>query len=359
MRGLLSIFVIVAAVMAAGTVAAVGVNTPDNTGLEALPPIAGAPCGDRLWCTSFAEEPNTSWWADGEWNPALPADANVGWVATSALVTKTGELCELNALCDPMINKVTRGFCWDPDAASGEYWVSSWHIPPDFSGALTHVDDATCTIINDFVGFGPDPDTGLPWQFTGLATDYASGTIWGITRNNPAGTVTRFVELNPTTNPPTVIQGPIVVPWPEGPASTGAAGLEYRASDCTLVVLRQDVGSPPGAGIARILIFSDNNPGVSYLGECQISLTAHCTSNNDPTNPNHPWGIAVIESTPGFEYALFSEINLDAACAPPTPGPGVVGDLHFVSLPSGVVGECIPTAVEPTTWGAIKNSYKR
>jgi len=354
MRGLLSIFVIGAAVLAAGTVAAVGNNnTADNSDSNAPPPIAGAPCGDRLWCTSFAEEPNTSWWADGEWNPVTH---NIGWVATSALVAYTGELCELGPVCDPMINKVTRGFSWDPDAASEEYWVSSWHIPPDFIGALTHVDGASCTIIDDFVGFGPDPGTGLPWQFTGLAADYASGTLWAITRNNPAGTVSRFVEIDISTSPPTIIQGPIVVPWPEGPASSGSAGLEYRASDCTLVVLRQDVGSPPGAGTARVAIFSDDNPGVSYLGECQINLTAHCTSNNDPTNPNHPWGISVIEADPDFPYAIFSEINLAAGCA--VPAAPAVSDLSFVSLP-GYESICEKTtAVEPTTWGRVKNSYK-
>jgi hypothetical protein len=305
---------------------------------------------DRLYCNSFTEHPDVSWYADGEWRP----DGTIGWVSTGGTIQTTDELCGMGPVCAALVDaSVTRAFAWGIGA--GDQWVGTWEIAGFPPAALIHL-DADCNEIARFSIL--DPDTGLNLQYAGLAVDTAHGHIWGNLRNNPAGTPSRFVELDINGAAPVVIQGPMICPWPEGP-SIGAGGLEYNENDCTLIAMRQDPGAAPQAGVARIGVFSDVNPagvgGVAFLNECQINQTAHCTGTTQQADPNHPWGISVVAS-PDFTYVIFSEINLDAACA--VPAAPAVSDISFCSLPGyeTLCGET--TAVEPTTWGRVKNSYR-
>jgi hypothetical protein len=306
---------------------------------------------DRLYCNSFTEHPDVSWYADGEW-----LNGTIGWVSTGNTIQTTDELCGMGPVCQPLFDptnggSVTRGFSWGIGA--GDFWVGSWEIAP-FPALLAHV-DADCNVIAEFELI--DPDTGLRYQYSGLATDMAHGHLWGNLRNNPAGTPSRFVELDINGAAPVVIQGPMICPWPEGP-SQGHGGLEYNENDCTLIAMRQDPGAAPQAGVARIGVFSDVNPagvgGVAFLNECQINQAAHCTGTTQQADANHPWGISVVAS-PDFTYVIFSEINLGAACD--VPAPPAVSDISFCSLPAYET-MCGTIAVEPTTWGRVKNSYR-
>jgi hypothetical protein len=301
---------------------------------------------DRLYCNGFTEHPDVSWYADGEWR----ADRTIGWVSTGNTIQITDELCGMGPVCQPMFDptnggSVTRGFAWGIGA--GDFWIGSWEEPP-FPAKLAHV-DASCDVIAEYELI--DPDTGLRYQYAGLAMDTANGHLWGNLRNHPAGTPSRFVELNINSGVPVVIQGPMIAPWPEGP-SIGHGGLEYNENDCTLIAMRQDPGATPQAGVARIGVFWDRHPagesGVVFLNECQIFLSAHCTGTTDQANPNHPWGISVV-APPDFTYVIFSEINLGPPyCDVPTPP--AISDLSFSSLPVHE-GTCNFSAVEPTTWG--------
>jgi hypothetical protein len=353
MRALFSILVVGVAVLAAGTVAAVpDIHTPGEFVPGGTPPVASAPCQDRLYCNSFTEHPDVSWYADGEWRP----DGTIGWISTGSTIQTTDELCTMGPVCQPAFDpnnggSVTRAFAWGIGA--GDSWVGSWHFPPN-NAKLAHV-DAACNVIAEFEIL--DTDTGLPLQYGGLAMDTANGHLWANLRNNPVGTPSRFIELDINGAGPVILQGPMIAPWPEGP-SIGVGGFDYNERDCTLIAMRQDGGNVPNAGTARIAVFKDNLPagigGVSFLAECQINLTAHCTGTADQANPNHPWGLAVVGGD--FLYAIFSEINLDPGCG--VPAAPAVSDVSFVSLP-GYESICEKTtAVEPTTWGRVKNSYK-
>jgi hypothetical protein len=351
MRGLLFVVVVGAAVLAAGTAAAVtDFHTPDF-GPTGSPPVASAPCQDRLYCNSFTDHPDVSWYGDGEWRP----DGTIGWISTGNTIQTTDELCTMGPVCQPLFDptnggSVTRGFAWGIGA--GDSWVGSWEILP-FQAFLAHV-DADCNVISEIRLI--DPDTGLGYQYAGLAMDTANGHLWGNLRNDPPGTPSRFVELDINGAVPVVIQGPMIAPWPEG-GSIGHGGFEYNERDCTLIAMRQQVGGSPLVGTARVGVFSDLNPtgagGVAFLAECQINLTAHCTGTGDQANPNHPWGLSVVAGD--FLYGIFSEINLDAGCG--VPAPPAVSDISFFSLPAYAT-ECRTTAVEPSTWGRVKNSYK-
>jgi hypothetical protein len=113
--------------------------------------------------------------------------------------------------------------------------------------------------------------------------------------------------------------------------------------------MRQDTGNTPLEGTARVGVFEDKGGvgGVTYVSECQIALTAHCTGTADQGNPNHPWGLAVVGD---LLYGFFSEINLDEACT--VPAPPAVSDLTLFSLPPYSIYSCRDIPVEVTRFDA-------
>jgi hypothetical protein len=303
----------------------------------------GDACTDNLACV---EHPLAAgFMADGEWNPVTQL---VGFVTTGNTVVVTDGLCAVQgetAITGPDFpGPVTRSFAWGNQA--GDSWVGSWLVTGFPTAALYHL-DGTFTVLNSYII--QDTGTGLEMQISGLAMDHDRGHLWGILRNNPAGTVSRFVEFDVNVDPPVIIQGPLDVPWPGGPSSISSAGLEYNSQDCTLLALRQDVNN---IGATSLVVFQDVDPdgagGVTLLGECSIANTP-CVGTGMATN--RPWGIALIEG--GTSYAIFSDLNLAADCA--TPEPPI--DLHFITPPP-FSGLCA-VAVNPASWGQIKSLYSR
>jgi hypothetical protein len=189
-------------------------------------------------------------------------------------------------------------------------------------------------------------------QPAGLAMDYATGHLWGQLRNNPTTEVTRFVlwDTNvPDGTPPVLIGGPWDVPYQGGPQAAGSSGLEYYQRDCSLIAMRQDTEN---LGLGKIYKFQDVGIAApTLLGFCDLNNTP-CTGAGESNNK--PWGIAVSED-PAFPpgYVVYSDLNVDTGCANPI----CPTDLHIAALPD-FPGQCGVTAVEPTTWGRIKDTYK-
>jgi hypothetical protein len=285
--------------------------------------------------------------ADGE---ALPGSAQVGFVTTNNTIVIIDGACAVSGetpITGPGFpGPVTRSFAWG--IGGGDSWVGTWLISGAPDPELYHL-DGTFTVIDSYTF--TDSGTGLPMQISGLAMDVDRGHLWGILRNNPAGTVSRFVEFDVNVDPPVLLQGPIDVPWPGGPSAISSAGLDYNQQECTLVALRQDVNN---TGATSLAVFQDLNPfgpgGVTLLGDCSIP-NVPCTGAGAGTN--RPWGVAVVEG--GVPYAIYSDLNLlpDQGCTlieQPA-------DFHFVALPP-FTGLC-PLPVSPSTWGQIKARYRR
>jgi hypothetical protein len=151
---------------------------------------------------------------------------------------------------------------------------------------------------------------------------------------------------------PVLIQGPIPVPWNGGPSAVSSAGLEYNNHDCTIVALRQDANN---LGVTELTVFKDNNPtglgAPTFLAFCNVVNTP-CTGGGPGSN--RPWGISLVEDPNIGDYLLYDDLNLDAGCA------AVVNqamDLHVLTLPT-YQNQCSVVAVEPSTWGQIKGSYR-
>jgi hypothetical protein len=178
--------------------------------------------------------------------------------------------------------------------------------------------------------------------------DPTSGHLWGILRNNPSGTISRFVEFDVNVDPPVLLQGPIDTPWPGGPSAVSSAGLEYSTTDCTLLALRQDSNN---LGDTSLVVFQDVDPqgvsgGVTLLGDCSVANTP-CVGAGQTSN--RPWGISLIETEPS--YVVYSDLNLDNACT----NIEQPGDFHVIARPP-FTGVCV-APVEPSTWGQIKSRY--
>jgi hypothetical protein len=308
----------------------------------------GDPCATDLFCSVHTL--TAGFVADGEFDPV---GQRSGFVTTETTIVVIDNLCGIVSEADITgpdfpgpgpVFPATRSFAWGMGA--GDSWVGSWAVTNSLP-KLYHLDSSFNTL-NAF-SF-PDPGTGLDMQFSGLALDRDRGHLWGILRNNPAGTLSRFVELDVNVDPPVVIQGPIEVPWPGGASAVGSAGLEYNNTNCTILALQQDSNN---VGQTFVVAFQDVDPagpssGVTRLGECQLTNTP-CTGGGQSTN--RPWGISYVEIEPA--YLIFSDLNLQANC-------GTIdqpADFHLVEGPA-VSGTCL-TPVTPTTWGQIKASYGR
>jgi hypothetical protein len=310
-----------------------------STGFKALDP-----CADDVYCAD--KTLSEGFLADGEWNPSTQL---AGFVSTINSVVIVNDLCQEVSTTDitgaDFPGPLTRGFAWGIDG--GDSWVGSWRDPAFFPDPKLYHLDASFAVIAIY-GY-PDPGTGLDMQFSGLAMDEDRGHLWAILRNNPAGTLSRFVEFDINVDPPVILQGPIDVPWPGGPSAVSSAGLEYRSEDCTILALRQDANN---LGDTSLVTFQDEDPsaagGVTLLGDCSIANTP-CVGAGQSSN--RPWGIALFEGA--APYAIYSDLNLDASC-------GVIeqpADFHVIGLPP-FTGVClIPT--EPSTWGQIKSRYTR
>jgi hypothetical protein len=302
-------------------------------------------CLDNVHCLDHTLVDDAGFIADGEWDPG---SGNVGFVTTNNTIVVITAICglqgETNITGTDFPGPVTRGFAWG--IQSGDCWVSSWLVGGAPAPKLYHL-DGTFNVLNSYSFL--DTGTGLDMQCSGLAMDRDRGHLWAILRNNPAGTVSRFVEFDVNVDPPVILQGPFDVPWPGGPSAISSAGLDYNNSDCTLLALRQDVNN---VGATSLVMFQDMNPsglgGASLLGECSIANTP-CVGAG--TTINRPWGIALVEGEPN--YVIFSDLNLAANCldiAQP-------GDFQFISPPN-LTGQC-GVAVNPTTWGQVKALYLR
>ena len=304
----------------------------------------GAPlCAGDIFCSN--DTLDAGFVADGEFDPT---GQRSGFVTTNNTIVVVDLLCGVQSETDiqgpDFPGPATRSFAWGLGA--GDCWVGSWNVTGS-APKLYHL-DATFNTLNAY-NF-PDPLTGLDMQFSGLALDRDRGHMWGILRNNPAGTVGRFVELDINVDPPVVLQGPIDVPWPGGVSAIGSAGLEYDNSNCTILALQQDSNN---VGQTFLVSFQDLDPagtagGVSRLGECQLSNTP-CVGGGQSTN--RPWGIAFVDGPPA--YVIFSDLNVQADC-------GTIdqpADFHVVEGPA-VTTSCA-SPVTPSTWGQIKANYHR
>jgi hypothetical protein len=304
----------------------------------------GAPlCASDVFCGN--DTLDAGFVADGEFDPT---GQRSGFVTTANTIVVVDNLCGLASESDitgpDFPGPATRSFAWGLGA--GDCWVGSWNVTGS-APKLYHLDSSFNTL--NAYNF-PDPGTGLDMQFSGLALDRDRGHLWGILRNNPAGTFSRFVELDINGAAPVVIQGPIDVPWPGGASAVGSAGLEYDNSNCTILALQQDANN---VGLTLLVAFQDVDPagpagGVSLLGECQITNAA-CTGGGQSTN--RPWGISFVEGPPA--YFIFSDLNLQADCATIDQP----ADFHVVEGP--VVSGTCAAPVTPSTWGQIKATYNR
>jgi hypothetical protein len=299
----------------------------------------GVPCATNVYCGSSDTALTDGFVADGEYDPV---NQRSGFVTTENTILIVDNLCGVQSESDiigaDFPGPATRSFAWGIGA--GDCWVGSWNVTGS-SPKLYHL-DATFNTIGTYTF--PDAGTGLDMQFSGLAMDRDRGHLWGILRNNPAGTFSRLVELDVNVDPPAVLQGPIDVPWPGGASAVGSAGLEYNNADCTLLALQQDAGN---VGATFLVALQDVNPagagGVTLLGECQIANTP-CTGAGQGTN--RPWGITLIDGPPA--YAVFSDLNLQGDCA----SIDQPADFHLIEGPA-VTGICA-SPVTPSTWGQIK-----
>lgn len=308
-------------------------------------------CTDDIFCSNFTE-PGGGFIADGEWNPV----SNVsGFITTSGILLLVNEICgevgQILPAGPSFDNSVPRGFAWDKDPASGKFWVGSWADvcpnPTSFVGII-HM-DATGAEIGGYTY----PQGGVcGTQPSGIAMDYSNGHMWLILRNSPSGTISKFMLLD--TNVPDgtapVFLGIWDVAWEDG-TGQGSSGMEYRASDCTLIVNRQDFAT---TGVAKLYSFQDVGVAApTYLGHCDYNNLS-CVNVAGSTAINHPWGISVSED-PNFPggYVIFTDLNRAVGCATLLQPM----DLHIIALPQ-VTGQCGTTAVEPATWGQIKNNYK-
>ena len=306
--------------------------------------VGGVPlCPSDIFCGS--DSLDAGFVADGEFDPT---NQRTGFVTTNNTIIVIDNLCgsavESDITGPDFPGPATRSFAWGLGA--GDCWVGSWNVTGS-APKLYHL-DASFNTLNAY-NF-PDPGTGLDMQFSGLALDRDRGHLWGILRNNPAGTNGRFVELDINGASPVVIQGPIDVPWPGGVSAIGSAGLEYNNADCTILALQQDTNN---IGQTFMVAFQDVDPagtagGVSRLGECQISNTP-CVGGGQSTN--RPWGLALVDGPPA--YVIFSDLNVQADCATIDQP----ADFHIVEAPA-VTGTCA-APVTPTTWGQIKATYNR
>jgi len=343
----LGLWVALFAIVAAGSAAAA-----DDRHLPGDPfPAAaygGAPlCASDVFCGSYTL--TDGFVADGEFDPI---NQRVGFVTTLDTIIILNTTCGTPSESDitgpdfpgpGQVFPAVRSFAWGLGA--GDCWVGSWNVT-NSTPKLYHL-DASFNTLNSY-SF-PDPATGLNMQFSGLALDRDRGHLWGILRNNPAGTNGRFVELDINVDPPVVLQGPIDVPWPGGVSAIGSAGLEYDNTNCTILALQQDSGN---IGQTFLVAFQDLDPtgtsgGVSRLGECQVSNTP-CVGGGQSTN--RPWGIALVDGPPA--YVIFSDLNVQADC-------GTIdqpADFHVVELP--VVSGTCAAPVTPSTWGQIKANYR-
>jgi hypothetical protein len=311
---------------------------------------ASAPCTDDLFCGNIPAADTTAFYADGEWDPV---SGNCGWVSTSETVAFTSSICgwtntcTLNGFPFNTNGTIPRSFAY---GLSGDYWIGTWTGATD-PESITHV-SSSCQTIASFVI--DDPDTPANYQISGLALDRANNHLWAITRNNPVGTISRFVEFDIASGTPVLIQGPFPVPWNGGPSAVSSAGLEYNNHDCTIVALRQDANN---VGVTELTVFKDNNPALlgapTFLAYCNI-VNAPCTGVG--SGSNRPWGIALVEDPNLGDYVIYNDLNLDAGCVAQAIGPPI--DLHIATLPS-YQNSCDVVAVEPTTWGKIKNDYAR
>jgi len=345
--------VAVSMLMSSAAFAVLDIQNPGDPGAGTVVPDALVPCTDDIYCSSFTE-PAGGYIADGEWNPV----SNVsGFMTTGGILLLVNELCgEVGQILPSgpnFDNSIPRGFAWDKDPASGKFWVGSWADvcpnPTAFVGII-HL-DATGAEIGGY-NYSDDPQLGplCGGQVSGLGMDYATGRMWGIIRNNPAGTVSKIALFD--TNVPDGTRPPLLgvwdVPWNGGPSSVSSAGLEYRASDCTIVANRQDANN---LGVTELTTFQD-------VGIAQPTLLGYCSIVNTPCvgagqSTNRPWGISLSEDPAFGAYVIFSDLNLAVGCATIEQP----GDLHIIALPQ-VTGVCGTTAVEPSTWGQIKHDYK-
>ena len=308
---------------------------------------ASAPCTDDLFCGNIPAADTTIFYADGEWDPV---SGNCGWVRIAETVAFTNSICgyvntcTLNGFPFNTNGTIPRSFAY---GLSGDYWIGTWTGAPD-PESITHL-SSSCQTIASFVI--DDPDTPANYQISGLALDRANNHLWAITRNNPVGTISRFVEFNVASGTPVVIQGPVAVPWNGGPSAVSSAGLEYNNHDCTIVALRQDANN---LGVTELTVFKDNGAGApTFLAYCNIVNTP-CTGAG--TGSNRPWGIALVEDPVLGDYVIYDDLNLEPGCGTAPTGPAI--DLHIVTLPS-YQNSCDVVAVEPSTWGQIKNNYNR
>jgi hypothetical protein len=305
--------------------------------------FAGEVCTDDLFCSADTLE--AGFVADGEFDPS---NQRCGFVTTNNTIIVVNTVCatqsETAITGDDFPGPATRSFAWG--LGSGDSWMGTWNVP-GFTPKLYHL-DGNFNVIGTF-NF-PDSGTGLDMQFSGLALDRDRGHLWGILRNNPAGTNARLVELDINVEPPLVIQGPIDVPWPGGPSAIGSAGLEYNNGDCTLLALHQDTNN---VGATLLVSLQDVDPagpasGVTLLGSCQITNTP-CVGGG--TTTNRPWGLALVDGPPS--YVIFSDLNVQGDCA--TIDQPI--DFHIVAGPQ-VTGQCL-LPVTQSTWGQIKAGYSR
>jgi hypothetical protein len=312
-------------------------------------PSALVRCLDDVYCSEFDD----LFVADGCWNPATNVS---GWITYDRLLVVTDGFCGVLGTIDltaMTAADIPRGFAWDQDAASGDFWVSTWFAAGYDEPALHHFDAAG---VEEFVcelstGTWPqdprNPGTGI--QGAGLAMDFETGHLWVQTRNNPAGANTAyFVFDTRVAGCPVLLGGPWDAPYAGGPQARGAAGLEFYQPDCSLIAMHQDTNNVGEAQIYRFQTAGIAAP--TYLGHCDL---ANIPCQGPGPSVGKPWGITVSED-PGFPpgYVIYSDINGDAACGAINPN-----DFHIVGLPPGQ-GQCGVTAVEPTTWGRIKDSYK-
>lgn len=345
--------VAVGLLMSSAAFAVLDVQNPGDPGTSPVGSSALVACTDDIFCSSFTE-PGGGFVADGEWNPV----SNVsGFMTTGGILLIVNEICgEVGQILPAganFDNSVPRGFAWDKNAASGKFWVGSWAnaLPPTSFVGLVHMD----ALGNEIAAYAPiDPVTTYPIQPSGIAMDYATGHMWVMLRNNPSGTRSRIMlfDTNVPDGTAPVLLSPADgwdVAWNTG-IGQGSSGLEYRASDCTIIANLQDFGT---TGIARLETFQDVGVAAPVLlGFCDYNNLS-CANVASSTATNHPWGISVSEDPAFGAYVIFSDLNRALGCATLVQPM----DLHIIALPA-VTGQCGTTAVEPSTWGQIKHDYK-
>jgi len=345
--------VAVGVLMSSAAFAVLDIQNPGDPGTGVLVPDTLVPCTDDIYCSDYTEAAG-GYVADGEWNPVTNVSA---FMSTGGVVVVRNELCgpvgEIFPTGTSFDNSVPRGFAWDRDPASGKFWVGSWSDvcpnPTSFIGII-HMDATGQEIMGWSYADDPRLAPQCGAQCSGLAMDYATGRMWAMLRNNPGGVTSKFACFD--TSVPDNVRPPLLgvweVQWNGGPSSVGSASLEYQASDCTIVALRQDSNN---LGVTELTKFQDvgiANP--TLLGYCQLVNTP-CVGAGQTTN--RPWGFSLSEDPNFGAYGIFTDLNLSVGCA------NIIqpADFHIIALPQ-FTGQCGTTAVEPTTWGQIKNEYK-